>query len=1048
MAITRYRRFDLRVVLQRTDKGGTLARTLVGPTDLVARFEPEEVERWCAGPGPTGGELFAALRLPEAVEHLVPIQARARATRGPERFLTRVAFEVRDSRWEAFDLEALRGPVEAAFAAWAPEPVSIVRLSPVRPRVGFIPLTLPVRVVAMDVRVGPRDDIARLVASVFGSLQGWSEAMEVGTCPPGGLDPFLRRAGWPTATVLHFSEPGFFLARHEDGTLFSTARADEPGTLGWLVRRADAWQSRLVVLEHEGEEQARVFRRLAHALVGRGGPAVLLGPAGPTAHAGWRGPLYDQLVHDRPLDGWVAPGCVLFGGAGREELLRPSALATELARPEVKEALLRENPRVEKALREELDGVDDLLDRLDFDRETGGVLPLSQKLRSLRSHVLAGQPRRPGLFSFSQPGGMGAGAPPVPQSRPEPRRVHTLLHVEGEDGGLRALDAVSTALEPDQRVHLSVSIDSRRDGIPSIGSMALLEERLHWTQGEEGLFLDVGVTGMDFDVLGSPLQRLWLPRQGPSDTVFFALALHPSTRIEHVARLRLCLYQRDNLLQSFRLAVRVWHPWRPESWEERARKLADALGVDVQQVLVAGETGSLIRLEYSAVEALPEQPDAPRRALSFAVNQSAGQDVVTVKGQDLFHVQVGGNLGKVVEDLRKTLLECSKDPRGQYQFTFGGELNRGDPAHFKKTLLELARHGWSLFTQLVPSFDGRAEVVKQLVADGQVINAAHMSLENVIPWALVYDRAFDADRQTPAPVACDAPLPGADGGSGASQCGASERCPLHPKNRATTGHTEKTVACPRHFWGFRHVVEVPPQQVARLEESPRGLPTVIPSGDPVTVLTGRHEGLSLALRHFTELTRLLGTTPPLAVLRAATGRDELLDLLEARQDAPDIVYLYCHAYARRPSDGKASQPDEPHLALGPAGAVGWITASQLAGLPPLSHRPLFFLNGCGTAAFDSTRPAQLILGLMAARAGGVIGTEVAVWEGLAAEMARLFFEHFLRRRPAGESLLEARRALLARYNPLGLVYTLYGSANLTLAPGPPPAPPGPGGPPP
>jgi len=52
---------------------------------------------------------------------------------------------------------------------------------------------------------------------------------------------------------------------------------------------------------------------------------------------------------------------------------------------------------------------------------------------------------------------------------------------------------------------------------------------------------------------------------------------------------------------------------------------------------------------------------------------------------------------------------------------------------------------------------------------------------------------------------------------------------------------------------------------------------------------------------------------------------------------------------------------------------------------------------------------------------------------LAREVALLFFDAFLaRRQNAGAALLAARRALLAKNNPLGLVYTLYGSSNLTL----------------
>jgi hypothetical protein len=65
-------------------------------------------------------------------------------------------------------------------------------------------------------------------------------------------------------------------------------------------------------------------------------------------------------------------------------------------------------------------------------------------------------------------------------------------------------------------------------------------------------------------------------------------------------------------------------------------------------------------------------------------------------------------------------------------------------------------------------------------------------------------------------------------------------------------------------------------------------------------------------------------------------------------------------------------------------------------------------------------------------AAGVIGTEITVREQLACEMAQRFFLSFLDGIPAGSALLKARRALLAKNNPLGLAYTLYASAGLSL----------------
>jgi hypothetical protein len=98
-----------------------------------------------------------------------------------------------------------------------------------------------------------------------------------------------------------------------------------------------------------------------------------------------------------------------------------------------------------------------------------------------------------------------------------------------------------------------------------------------------------------------------------------------------------------------------------------------------------------------------------------------------------------------------------------------------------------------------------------------------------------------------------------------------------------------------------------------------------------------------------------------------------------------------------------------------------------------THHPLVFLNGCRTAGFSPKALSPFIVKLTEGRgAAGVIGTEISVWEPLASEMALAFLEKFLTGTPAGEALLIARRALLAKYNPLGLVYTLYAAANLSL----------------
>ena len=62
----------------------------------------------------------------------------------------------------------------------------------------------------------------------------------------------------------------------------------------------------------------------------------------------------------------------------------------------------------------------------------------------------------------------------------------------------------------------------------------------------------------------------------------------------------------------------------------------------------------------------------------------------------------------------------------------------------------------------------------------------------------------------------------------------------------------------------------------------------------------------------------------------------------------------------------------------------------------------------------------------------MLGTEIPVAEVLAGEMACAFVRHFISGVRAGKPLLEARWDLLAKKNPLGLVYTLYAPADLAV----------------
>jgi hypothetical protein len=130
-----------------------------------------------------------------------------------------------------------------------------------------------------------------------------------------------------------------------------------------------------------------------------------------------------------------------------------------------------------------------------------------------------------------------------------------------------------------------------------------------------------------------------------------------------------------------------------------------------------------------------------------------------------------------------------------------------------------------------------------------------------------------------------------------------------------------------------------------------------------------------------------------------------------------LIYLYCHA-------GGIANPAAfpPYLEFFDAakGVAEKLTAADLDSASVWTKSPLVMLNGCGTVGFSPDALSPFVVKLVQDRGeAGVLGTEVLVSEPLAEEIATEFLRAFLRGKPAGESLMVARRALLAQHNPLG-----------------------------
>jgi hypothetical protein len=456
-------------------------------------------------------------------------------------------------------------------------------------------------------------------------------------------------------------------------------------------------------------------------------------------------------------------------------------------------------------------------------------------------------------------------------------------------------------------------------------------------------------------------------------------------------------------------------------------------------------TGVPGRLEYSTrgitdLAALPQQPD--RQRMSIVANDWDDDTVITVKGPGLYSakVLVNAEVPRRVQTIRDKLREIAvrkfEDNTEGYAFGLPGKPNAGTIEKLSDSLTPLAVLGGSLFDKLLLGDD--QDKLRSIIDSGAdlTIHVAHILREKVIPWGVLYDRPYDKDKQVDdqgnevAFGLCSAALPYENGVLPVRTC-FGPRCLLegYPGKRITDdrGRTllPETVVCPLHFWGFRHVIEVPPQQTpSGKERSPMW--DRIPVDGRAKLATGVNCSLSLYQPHLKELASATTKIPAAWHDPAEYARDKIIAMLQDTDLSG--IYFYCHAV----SDGGDGDPELIFRGPNEGDRDGVITPDALRGKRWTRH-PLVFLNGCSTAAYSPEAMSPFFKKLIDDRdASGIIGTEIAVREQLAVEMARRFFKLFLDLTPAGDALLQARRALLAQNNPLGLVYTLYASADLKL----------------
>lgn len=1092
MLQTEYKRIDLHITVRRSSKSGAVIEIMLPGSSRKRRLNRETVQQLLKSDLESAiTELRRSLKLSRALmEWERQLTQREQgghtaAGKSPDSMvqtLSRVTLEIEDARmvglpWEKILRPMLENkkpsPPKAAAISHTPlKDCPVIRISRVRPQALSHPFTLPLRIL----QVNPMVNISNWPQSIFrGSLAEQVARLveiRVSLLEPTGFHNFPY--DWPTIEVLHFDHlPTLAASEH----LLSTSAVDEPGTLGWFSRWSVAWQTRLIIIKAHSNTEMIAAKRLATALAQRGGPAILIVSSLSFKRNFDLIIFYKRLLHDYPHDlnfhlsfntRTREDADILVAGAGREEALRFSNIAKSLLQFGQELSFKRHQP-LPLAYRE----LRNLIDRHSSPvlyRDASpmqGVIQIRDSLRTLHSewsdYQLEGSEQQ-GVLSLSQrlheiriSANVSAPQQPVVRSYPGGRRyVNSSLWKDTAADGLTKINQHKALLRVGEIYHLGIRIGLKDVEVQTIGAIALIEEVFNWSPEMKGVWLEVALTSLDFEVFGDAVQELWLPRDGDSIMIYFAVI----PRTDKVARLRFSIYHNQNVIQSFRLAALTTRYKHELPTLVRQQRLAKALDIPPESV---GENGYLPRLEYSTSTDIQQIASRPARALSIVANALSGKKVLTIKGSDIFGVTIPKDLKLYVEKIRNALKEISTPPIAGieprfWNYGWGGtdpnnpgvkKLNLGKTENLKKALRKLADTGWQLFTQVIPNNEPppneeslRSKLERVLATEKQVVHVAHTLLEDVLPWSLLYDKPYDpratrgANGEAVEQDVCLAALPHPDGTLPFSQCEESPRCLLHATQldeRRKQGRptlTPETVACPLHFWGFKHIIEIPPQQVADDVKEILEQKDCIRSSTPAQLAAGLNTQLNLFPQHLNQLEAITEQTATVAIWKSKKYlRDDIVTMM--RDEALDIVYLYCHALGDR-----AENIFPPYLEFWDQqqSSSGYIYSGDLEHNSRWTHHPLIFLNGCGTVGFNPEALSPFITTLVQNRgASGLIGTEIPVWEQLASEFAMSFLSNFLDNMSAGAALLKVRRELLAQNNPLGLVYTLYGAAHLRLS---------------
>jgi hypothetical protein len=429
-----------------------------------------------------------------------------------------------------------------------------------------------------------------------------------------------------------------------------------------------------------------------------------------------------------------------------------------------------------------------------------------------------------------------------------------------------------------------------------------------------------------------------------------------------------------------------------------------------------------------------EALESPTATVLF--DGSRGEIKVKGPGESPPPCQVDSRLRNSLLEFRKTMAEINEKRPEVYAFQ---PNNEGDRVRIFDHLLRMADMGRTLYNAVFNDGDVRKYLRGTLEKEGTIEISQISSEHSVVPWSALYDlrliEEWEAKQEGIPRQVCmwwtdekhQKKIVREDGSIqhelDYKACSSGERCPRRQDSESAAAYKAPVhcYVCVYGFWGFKHRLQQPLGS-REGQENPETLPQLIPVTErPRVNVIGNRKIDYYPTPHREDLAGLQeGPMKPDFVFA-----DTAPEIRNTIRD-PDLhaLYFYCHGDVHRSS---------PRLIVGDDDV--FITGDTLSNWTEdnkWENAPLVFINGCETITYSAESLTSMALQFRGLNASGVIGTEIKVFPMLARWFGKQFMQRFLAGEPVGKIMLDLRRELLKKYNPLGLIYTNHTLAGLRL----------------